>query len=142
MDLALKVSKRAVVIEGLVLTGLILLLSGVIPEAFDIDSAETAGRATHMLMIFAPTAVFICLSRVTAIFYQYTQRIRRAIMMFAMFVVLMPVSLGMFFGSFALEGIAAGMAAGPAVSIMLMYGYVRLIRKEKLFDYTLLHLEN
>ena len=141
MDLALKVSKRAVVIEGLVLTGLILLLSGVIPEAFDIDSAETAGRATHMLMIFAPTVVFICLSRVTAVFYQYTQRIRRAIMMFAMFVVLMPVSLGMFFGSFALEGIAAGMAAGPAVSIMLMYGYVRLIRKEKLFDYTLLHLE-
>ena len=63
-------------------------------------------------------------------------------MMFAMFVVLMPVSLGMFFGSFALEGIAAGMAAGPAVSIMLMYGYVRLIRKEKLFDYTLLHLED
>lgn len=140
MARALKVSERAVVIEGVILTGLILLLSGVIPEAFDIDSAETAGRATQMLMILAPTAVFICLSRVTAIFYQYTHRVRRAIILFGMFVVIMPVLLGMLFGRIELRGIAAGMAAGPLTAIALMYGYVRLIRKEKLFDYTLLQL--
>lgn len=141
MDRALKVSWRGVVIEGLVLTGLILLVSGVMPGAFDIDNPETARHATQMLIIFAPAPTLVLLSYVTAVFYQYTQRVRRAITLFGMFVMLMPVLLGMLFGQFALEGIAAGIAAGPAVSIALMYGYARVIRKEKLFDYTLLNLK-
>ena len=38
-------------------------------------------------------------------------------------------------------GIAVGMAFGPAVAIALVYGYVRGIKKQKLFDYTLMHLD-
>jgi type IV secretory pathway TrbL component len=75
MNHAIKITLRSAVIEGAVLAGLIALGSGVLPEAFDIDNAETARLAGVMLMILAPKALFICLSRVTAIFYQYTQRI-------------------------------------------------------------------
>ena len=31
--------------------------------------------------------------------------------------------------------------AGPVAAMALMYGYVRLIRKEKLFDYTVMNLK-
>ena len=33
-----------------------------------------------------------------------------------------------------------GIALGPVAALALMYGYVRLIRKEKLFDYALMNL--
>ena len=47
----------------------------------------------------------------------------------------------MLFGQIAPEGIAAGIALEPVVAMALMYGYVRFIKKEKLFDYTLMHLD-
>ena len=40
----------------------------------------------------------------------------------------------------SLEGIALGVGLGPAVAIALMYVYVRFIRKEKLFDYSILKI--
>ncbi len=140
MDHAIKITMRAAVIEGLVLVGLIIFASTVLPEAFDIDNAETAGHATAMLRILAPTAIFICLSRITAIFYQYTQRITRTIILFGLAIALLPSLLGMLFGQIALYGIAVGMAAGPPIALALMYGYVRLVKKEKLFDYSLMKL--
>jgi Na+-driven multidrug efflux pump len=140
MDRAIKITLRAAVIEGAVLVGLILLASGVLPEAFDIDNEETARLAAVMLRILAPTAMFICLSRVTAIFHQYTRRITRTIILFGMAVALLPILFGILFGQIAPEGIAAGIAAGPAAAIALMYVFVRFIKKEKLFDYTLMCL--
>lgn len=47
----------------------------------------------------------------------------------------------MLFGQFASEGIVAGIAAGPMASFALMYLYVRFIKKEKLFDYSIMNLE-
>ena len=38
MDRAVKITKRAAYIEGLVLAGIIFCASGVLPEAFDIDA--------------------------------------------------------------------------------------------------------
>ncbi|MBO6137980.1 MAG: hypothetical protein J6O71_05135 [Lachnospiraceae bacterium] len=140
MDHAIKITMRAAVIEGLVLVGLILVASTVLPEAFDIDNAETARHATVMLRILAPTAIFICLSRITAIFYQYTRRINRTIILFGLTVALLPSLLGVIFGQIALYGVAVGMASGPPIALTLMYGYVCLIKKEKLFDYSLMKL--
>lgn len=140
MDHAIKVFLRAALIEGAVLVGLILLGSSVLPEAFDIDNEETFRLAGTMLMILAPSALFICLSRVTAIFYQYTRRIPRTIILFGMAIALLPSAFAMLFGRIAPEGIAVGIALGPITALALMYGYVRLIKKEKLFDYALMNL--
>jgi len=137
MDHAIKTTLRAAVTEGLVMIGLIFFASAVIPGAFDIDNEETFRLATVMLRIFAPAAVFICLSRVTAIFCQYTGRVARSLILFGMTIALLPVLLGTAFGRIAVEGIAAGMALGPAAAIALMYAYVRFVKKEKLFAYTL-----
>ena len=141
MDLSIRITLRAAMIEGAALIGLILLSANMLPDAFDIDNAETARLATKMLRILAPTAIFICLSRVTAIFYQYTRRITRTIILFGMSIAVLPAGLGMLFGQLAPLGIAFGMALGPAVAIALMYGYVRFIKREKLFDYTLMNLD-
>lgn len=140
MDHSIKTAKRAVWIEGLVLSAIILLTASVMPGAMDIDDPHTAQQATVMLMIFAPGAIFICLSRVTAIFYQYTLRKRRTLILFGTSVALCPSLLGIAFGQISLEAIAIGVGLGPVVAIALMYGYVRLIKKEKLFDYSVLKL--
>ena len=141
MDHAIGVTLRAAVTEGAALVVLILLAANVLPEAFDIDDPETARLAAVMLRIFAPTAVFICLSRVTAIFYQYTRRIPRTLILFGLSIAVLPAGFGILFGQLSLEGIAFGMALGPAAALALMYGYVHIIKKEKLFDYTLMQLE-
>ena len=141
MDRSIMITLRAAVIEGAVLIGIILLASNVLPGAFDIDNAETARLATVMLRILAPTAVFICLSRVTAIFYQYTRRITRTLILFGLAIAALPAAFGMLFGQLNILGVAVGMAFGPAVAIVLMYGYVHIIKKQKLFDYTLMNLD-
>ena len=69
-----------------------------------------------MLRILAPTAIFICLTRVTAIFYQYT--------------LLLPILFGTLFGQIALYGIAAGVAFGPVTAFALMVVFVCVIKKK------------
>ncbi|MBR2213842.1 MAG: hypothetical protein IJ889_05340 [Eubacterium sp.] len=140
MDHSIKTTKKAVLIEGIALTAIILLTASLLPGAMDIDDPKTAEQATIMLMIFAPGALFICLSRVTAIFYQYTLRKRRTLILFSMSVAVCPSLLGILLGKISLEGIALGVGLGPAVAIALMYIYVRFIRKEKLFDYSILKI--
>lgn len=141
MDRSIKITKRAAVIEGFVLSGLVFFASAVLPEAFDIDNAETARNASVMLRILAPSALFICLTRITAVFYQYTRRIGRTICLFGMAKALLPILFGMLFGQIALEGIASGIALGPVMAMVLMYGFVHFVKKEKLFDYTLMNLD-
>ena len=141
MDRSIKVTLRAAVTEGLAFTGIILLFARALPAAFDIDDPETAHLAAVMLRIYAPAMVFICLTRVTAIFYQYTGRITRTIALFGAAMTALPVAFAMIFGQLSLEGIAAGIALGPAAAVALMYGYVRIVKREKLFDYTLMRLD-
>lgn len=141
MDRAIRITKRAAVIEGIVFILLILVASSVIPDAFDIDNEETADLASVMLCILAPSSICICLSRVTAIFYQYTRRIRRTIILFGLTIAVLPVLFGFALGQIAIEGIAAGMALGPVLAIALMYLFVRFVKKETLFDYSLLSLD-
>lgn len=140
MDRAIKITLRGTLIEGLVLVGLILLGSGVLPEAFDINNPETVRLASTMLMILSPSALFICLSRVTAVFYQYTRRIPRTLILFGLAIAGLPIFFAVLFGQIAPEGIATGIALGPVSALGLMFIYVRWFKKEKLFDYALLNL--
>jgi hypothetical protein len=58
-----------------------------------------------------------------------------------MAIALLPSVFGILFGAIAPVGIAAGIALGPVTALALMYGYVRLIKKEKLFDFALMNLD-
>ncbi|MBR6329570.1 MAG: hypothetical protein IKR68_07965 [Lachnospiraceae bacterium] len=140
MDRAVKTTKKAVFIEGAVFLCLVFFMASAIPEAFDVDSEETARLAAVMLRILAPTAVFVCLSRATAMFYLYTGRVSRTIIIFCMAIAVMPVLFGVVFGQIAVEGVAAGLAFGPAMTVGLMCVFVRFVKKEKLFDYSILKL--
>lgn len=140
MDRAIRTTIRAALIEGAVLFGLVLLGSGVLPDAFDIDNEETFRLASVMLRILSPAALFICLTRIAAIFYQYTQRIPRTLILFCTAIALFPSLFGWLLGAVAPEGIAVGIALGPVAAFVLMVIYVRFIKKEKLFDYALMRL--
>ena len=141
MDRAIKITRRAALIDGAALFGLILLASGVLPGAFDIDNEETFRLASVMLLIFSPAALFICLTRMTATFYQYTRRVTRTLLLFGMAIGLFPSLFGILLGKISIEWIAASIALGPLAAFALMYGFVRLIKKQKLFDYKLMNLE-
>ena len=94
-----------------------------------------------MLKIFAPAAVFVCLTRITAIFYQYTERLPRTIILLGMAIAFLPIAFCMLLGQISEVGIVVGIALGPTTAFSLMYLFVRLIKREKLFDYTLMHLD-
>ncbi len=151
MDRAIKIMKRAAFIEGVVMTVLIFIGADVLPDAFDIDNEETARIAAFMLRILAPTAIFICFTRVTAIFicftrvtaifYQYTRRILRTLILFGMAIALMPILLGIILGRISSIGIALGIALGPVAAVTIMYVFVRYKKREKLFDYALMNLD-
>lgn len=141
MDLSIKKTLRAALMEGALLMGLIFLASSLLPEAFDIDNAKTAALTSLMLKIFAPTAIFICLTRITAIFYQYTERLPRTITILGLAIAIFPIAFGMLLGQTSEVGIVVGMTLGPTMAFTLMYLFVRLIKREKLFDYTLMHLD-
>ena len=111
-----------------------------LPEAFDIDNEETSRLASVMLMILSPTAFFIILTRITAVFNEYTRRIPRTLILFGTAIALFPILFSRLLGGIAPEGIAAGIALGPVTAFALMVIYVRFIKKEKLFDYALMRL--
>lgn len=140
MNHAIRTTLKATVIEGVALIGLTLIGSFVIPDVFGIDDEETFHHATVMLRIFAPAVFFICFSRVTAIFYQYTKRLSRTLILFGMVITLLPVLFAVIFGQLSLDGVGAGIAMGPAVAMAFMFIFVRFVKKEKLFDYALLNL--
>lgn len=104
MDRAVRTTLRAALIEGGMLFGLILLDSSVLPEAFDIDNEETARLASTMLMILSPTALFICLTRITGVFFEYTRRIPRTLILFGTAIALFPILFSRLLGGVAAEG--------------------------------------
>ena len=141
MDHCIKIVIRAALIEGAVLAGVIFMGSEVLPWAFDIDNEATAAHSSLMVRIFAPAAPFICFARIFAIFYQYTRRIKRTVILFGMTVALLPPLFVALLGRIAIEGEALGIALGTLSAVALMYVYVRVIKREKMFDYALMDLD-
>ena len=141
MNSAIRTAIRGALIDGGVIFVLIMIGSDVLPGAFDIDNENTFDLASVMLRILSPTAVFMCLIRMISTFYQYTRRIRRTLLMYGMTIALFPSLLGMLFGQIAIEGIAIGIALGPVAALCVMLIFVRCIKKQKLLDYKLMHLE-
>ena len=58
-----------------------------------------------------------------------------------MAIALLPSLFGALLGMISIEWIAVGIALGPVAAFGLMYSFVRLIKKQKLFDYKLMNLE-
>jgi Na+-driven multidrug efflux pump len=117
----MRVTLRAVLIESLVFSLLFLFAAPLIVEAFDIDSAETAKTAVLAIRILALSPLAIITARVTAIFHQYTEKLRQAALIWICCIGLIPLLLAAVLGSVSLEGLIWGIALGPVIPTALMW---------------------
>ena len=87
-----------------------------------------AARSVQMIAVIS---IIICLTRVLAIFYQYTGRTLRAIALIDLSWGILPALMGMLLGAFSINGITAGIALGASIVLLFMTFYVRQSKKEK-----------
>ena len=130
----IRTTVRAAVCEGLVFCALYLLGAGVFVDLFDLNDPLTVRLAARAVRVVAAVAVAICLTRVLAIFYQYTERIARAAALLWLAWGIFPAALGWTIGAVFLDGITVGLAAGSALALVAMLTYVRLVRHEGVWD--------
>ena len=117
----MRITYRAVLIESLVFSLLFLFAAPLIVGAFDIDDAETAGKAILAIRILALSPLAIITARVTAIFHQYTEKLGQAALIWICCLGLVPLLLAAVLSRSSLEGLIWGMALGPVISVALMW---------------------
>lgn len=117
----MRVTFRAVLIESVVFMLLFLIAAPQIVSIFDIDDPETAKIAIMTVRIMAVPAAAIIISRITAIFHQYTNKVSRAIFILVVFMGLVPLLFAFLLKGFSLEALVWGVALGPVISIALLW---------------------
>ena len=133
VDWCIRIVKRAAVIEGLIFSILLFVGAEGIVAIFDVDDAFAAEMAARSVQVVAVISIIICLTRVLAIFYQYTGRTLRAAALIDISWGVLPALLGMLLGSVSIIGITAGIALGASLVLLFMIPFVRQIKKEKLW---------
>ncbi|MCR5339659.1 MAG: hypothetical protein K6E75_13995 [Lachnospiraceae bacterium] len=131
----MRVAIRAAVLEGAVFSILYFTMADTLVSLFDINDPLTGELAVKAVKMIAATPVIICLTRIFAIFYQYTKRVRRAAFLVIMSWGLLPALFVWLFGQIAIEGVTLGLILGSSVALFLMLLYVRGLKKEKFLEY-------
>ncbi len=133
IDWCIRVANKAAIIEGLIFSILFFAGAKGIVGIFDVDdpfAAEMAVRSVHMIAVIP---IIICLTRVLAIFYQYTERTLRAAVLIDISWGILPALLGMLLGAVSIIGIPAGIALGASLVLFSMILYVKQTKKEKIW---------
>ena len=121
LEYGMKVTFRAVLIESVVFSLLFLIAAPLIVGTFDIDDAETAATAILAVRILAVSPIALTTARITAIFHQYTKKIRRAILIWISALGLVPLLLAVLLSGISLEAMIWGVALGPLIPIALLW---------------------
>ena len=131
VDWCLRIAKRAAVIEGIIFS--ILLFAGAqgIVAIFDVDDPFAAAMAARSVQMIAVISIIICLTRVLAIFYQYTGRTLRAIALIDLSWGILPALMGMLLGTVSINGITAGIALGASIVLLFMTFYVKQTKERE-----------
>ena len=106
---SIKTTIKAAVIEGALFSLVFLLGSRHIISVFDIKDAETVEYAIRAIRIISLVPIVVCLIRIIAIFYQYTERINRTILLFLSAWGILPSLCGWILGGVSLEMMVAGL---------------------------------
>ncbi|MCR5627347.1 MAG: hypothetical protein K6F99_08515 [Lachnospiraceae bacterium] len=136
MSECIRITIRAAVLEGVIFSILYFALADALVSIFDINDPATYGYAVQAVRIMAIAPIFICLTRITAIFYQYTKRTFRAAFLIVMSWGLLPAAFGWMLSGLSIYGIIWGTVLGISVTLLIMYLYVRFIAKEKVWEVT------
>ena len=112
MKQAVKTMLIAVIVEGLCFSALMLFAPSGIISLFDIESEAITKTSALAIQIAAIAPVFICFTRVTAIFYQYTGRIKRTIFLFLGSWGIAPALCCITLGRLSIYGVVWGLILG------------------------------
>ena len=120
-------SKKTAVVEGVVLTLLMILVSPFIVKLYDISDSVAYSYAVGGLRIEALGLVFLSLLYLLSSYYLLIDKIKLGFMMSALRDVLVVtpacIALGYFFGIY---GMFAGVAVGPAIAYAISVLYIRI----------------
>ena len=130
---SIRISIRAVIIEGLVFSALYVFLANPIVSIFDIDDPASAALASKAIKMMGILPIPICFTRILAIFYQYTDRILRSCFLIHLSWGIFPAAFAFLLSQIAAEGIPAGIVLGCILAMLLVLIYVRLGKREKLW---------
>ena len=128
---------RAAIIEGLVFSTLLFIGPGTVASIFDVDDPEAFKITVNALRFFSVVPVGICMTRILSVFYQYTERIGRATAILILSWGLFPALLCFLLGQVSLVGLIIGFTLGLVAILPILFVYVRIIKREKFFDYRL-----
>lgn len=132
---AIRTTIKAAVIEGIGFSVLFLFGPEHIASVFDIEDVETTAAVIESIRIISIVPVVICMTRIIAIFYQYTARIKRTIALFISAWGVLPAVFAWVIGSISVEWMVAGLVCGNALALGSLYIYVKKIRKEEIFQW-------
>ncbi len=116
-----RITFRAVLIESIVFSLLFLFTAPMLVGIFDIDDAETAKAAILAIRILGLSPLAVITARVTAIFHQYTKKLRQAAMIWIICLGLVPLLLAAVLSRVSLEGLIWGIALGPVIPVALLW---------------------
>lgn len=120
-------SKKTAVVEGVVLTLLMILVSPFIVKLYDISDSVAYSYAVGGLRIEALGLVFLSLLYLLSSYYLLIDKIKLGFVMSALRDVLVVtpacIALGYFFGIY---GMFAGVAVGPAIAYAISVLYIRI----------------
>ncbi|MCR5654023.1 MAG: hypothetical protein K6G07_00060 [Lachnospiraceae bacterium] len=131
----IRTTVRAACIEGLVISVLYYGLAKEVVSIFDINDPATCLAAETAVRLVAIIPIVICFTRILAIFYQYTNRVRRASFLIIMSWGFLPALFGWLFGKISLNGLTVGVIVGSTLALLFMILYVTVLKKEKLMEY-------
>ena len=130
----IRLSLRAVVLEGLIISGLYIALAGPIVSVFDINDPDSAALGVMAVRMIGILPLSLCFTRVLAIFYQYTDRLLRSSLLIHLSWGIFPAAFAYLMGQVAVEGIGAGIITGSLLALLLVLLYVWLRKKERLWE--------
>ena len=110
---------------------------GTVASIFDVDDPEALKITVNALRFFAVVPVGICMTRILSVFYQYTERIIRATAILMLSWGVFPALLCFLLGQVSLVGLIIGFTLGLVAILPILFVYVRIIKREKFFDYRL-----
>lgn len=120
-------SKKTAVVEGVVLTLLMILVSPFIVKLYDISDPVACSYAVGGVRIEALGLVFLSLLYLLSSYYLLIDKIKLGFVMSALRDVLVVtpacIALGYFFGIY---GMFAGVAVGPAIAYAISVLYIRI----------------
>jgi Na+-driven multidrug efflux pump len=133
----IRTSIRAAIIEGLAFSIMLFVGPGTVASIFDVDDPEALKITVNALRFFAVVPVGICMTRILSVFYQYTERIIRATAILMLSWGVFPALLCFLLGQVSLVGLIIGFTLGLVAILPILFVYVRIIKREKFFDYRL-----